>query len=160
MYSQIVLSDDLSIFELQPHRLACHQHGRDGTLQQLRIEFCRTFERCKQPPQALGFVFFVADGVVLLLCQPADHTSGSVLVERLGVQDLVQFSLRGAVRCKLFFRLCDALRLLCQPAEQMYDLLLDLRRRQFGADPLERFLCRRPLWQALLGLTLFSGCLE
>jgi hypothetical protein len=70
----------------------------------------------------------------LLLRQLADQASGSVLVERLGVQDLVQFSLRGAVRCKLFFRLCDALRLLCQPAEQMCDLLLDLRRRRFGAD--------------------------
>ena len=54
----------------------------------------------------------------------------------------------------------DALRLLCQLAEQMCDLLLDIRRRRFGADALERLLRRCPLRQALLGLTLFSGCLE
>ena len=87
-------------------------------MQQLRIEFCRTFERCKQPPQALGFVFFVADGVVLLLCQLADQASGSGLVERLGVQNVIQLGLRIRMyRCRSPFRLRDALRLFCQPAK-------------------------------------------
>ena len=63
-------------------------------MQQLRIEFCRAFERREQPPQALGFVFFVANGVVLLLRQLADQASGSVLVKRLGVQNVIQLSLR------------------------------------------------------------------
>ena len=107
----------------------------DCALQQLRVEFCRAFERCKQPPQALCFVFFVTDCIVLFLRQLADQASGSGLVEWLRVQNLVQFSLRGAVyRCWLFIWLRDALRLLCQLAEQMCDLLFDLRRRRFGAD--------------------------
>ena len=63
-------------------------------MQQLRVELCCAFERREQPPQALGFVFFVADGVVLLLCQLADQASGSVLVERLGVQNVIQLGLR------------------------------------------------------------------
>ena len=113
----------------------CHQNGRDGALQQLRIEFCRAFKGCEQPPQALGFVFFVADGIVLLLCQLADQASGSILVERLGVQNAVQICLRcGMLRYACYFWLRDALRLFTQPAEQVRDLLLDLRRRRFGAD--------------------------
>ena len=87
-------------------------------MQQLRIEFCRTFERCKQPPQALGFVFFVADGNVLLLRQLADQASGSGLVEWLRVQNVIQFGLRIRMyRCRSPFRLRDALRLFCQPAK-------------------------------------------
>ena len=104
-------------------------------MQQLRVELCCAFERREQPPQAFGFVFFVADVVVLLLRQLADQASGSVLVERLDVQNLIQLGLRirmCRLGCSLW--LCDALRLFCQPAEQMYDLLLDLRRRRFGAD--------------------------
>ena len=104
-------------------------------MQQLRVEPCCAFERREQPPQAHGFVFFVADVVVLLLRQLANQASGSVLVERLGVQNVIQPGLRIRMyRCRSPFRLRDALRLLCQPAEQMYDLLLDLRRRRFGAD--------------------------
>ena len=103
-------------------------------MQQLRVELCCAFERREQPPQTLSFVFFVTDCIVLFLRQLADQDSGSVFVKRLDVQDLVQFSLRGAVRCRLFFRLCNALRLFCQPAEQVRDLLFDLRRRRFGAD--------------------------
>ena len=130
-------------------------------MQQLRIEFRCTLERREQPSQALGFVFFVADGVVLLLCQLADQASGSILVERLGVQNVIQLGLRIRMyRCRSPFRLRDALRLFCQPTEQVHDLLLDFRRRRLGAYTLECFLRRCPLWQALLGLTLFSGCLE
>ena len=104
-------------------------------MQQLRVELCCAFERREQPPQALDFVFFAANGVVLLLRQFANQDSGSVLVERLGVQNVIQPGLRIRMyRCRSPFRLRDALRLLCQPAEQMYDLLLDLRRRRFGAD--------------------------
>jgi len=104
-------------------------------LQQLRVEFCRAFERREQPPQALCFIFLVTDGVILFLRQLADQVSGSVLVKRLGVQNVIQLGLRIRMyRCRSPFRLRDALRLLCQPAEQMYDLLLDLRRRRFGAD--------------------------
>ena len=87
-------------------------------MQQLRVEFCRAFERGEQPPQALGFVFFVADVVVLLLRQLADQASGSVLVERLGVQNVIQLGLRIRMyRCRSPFRLRDALRLFCQPAK-------------------------------------------
>ena len=72
-------------------------------MQQLRVEFCRAFERREQPPQAFGFVFFVADGVVLLLCQLADQASGSVLVERLSVQNVIQLGLRICMcRCEMF----------------------------------------------------------
>ena len=104
-------------------------------MQQLRVELCCAFERREQPPQAFGFVFFVADVVVLLLRQFANQDSGSVLVERLDVQNLIQLGLRirmCRLGCSLW--LCDAFWLFCQPAEQMYDLLLDLRRRRFGAD--------------------------
>ena len=87
-------------------------------MQQLRVELCCAFERREQPPQALGFVFFVADGVVLLLCQLADQASGSILVERLGVQNVIQLGLRIRMyRCRSPFRLRDALRLFCQPAK-------------------------------------------
>ena len=121
-------------------------------MQQLRIEFCRAFKGCEQPPQALGFIFFIADGVILFLCQLADQASGSIFVERLGVQNVIQPGLRIRMyRCRSPFRLRDALRLFCQSAEQMYDLLLDLRRRRFGADTfdtnnfLKRLIIYRPL---------------
>ena len=58
-------------------------------MQQLRVEFCRAFERREQPPQTLCFIFFVANGIVLLLRQLADQASGSVLVKRLGVQNVI-----------------------------------------------------------------------
>ena len=104
-------------------------------MQQLCIKFCRTVKGRKQPPQTLGFVFSIANGVILLLRQLADQVSGSIFVERLGVQNVIQSGLRIRMyRCRSPFRLRDALRLLCQPAEQMYNLLLDLRRRRFGAD--------------------------
>ena len=87
-------------------------------MQQLRVEFCRAFERCKQPPQAFGFVFLVANGIILFLCQLADQASGSILVERLGVQNVIQFGLRIRMyRYRSPFRLRDALRLFCQPAK-------------------------------------------
>ena len=128
---------------------------------QLRVEFCRAFERREQPPQALGFVFLVANGIILFLCQLADQASGSVLVERLRVQNVIQFSLRIRMcRYGRFLWLNDAFRLLCQLAEQMCDLLFDLRRRQFGADALEVFLRGCSLWQSLLGLALFGGCFK
>ena len=130
-------------------------------MQQLRVELCCAFERREQPPQAFSFVFFVADVVVLLLRQLADQASGSVLVERLGVQNVIEFDLRIRMcRCGCFPWLRDALRLLCQSAKQVHDLLLDFRRRRLGAYTLECFLRRCPLWQALLGLTLFSGCFK
>ena len=113
----------------------CHQHGGDGALQQFRIKLCRALERREQPPQAFGFVFLVADCIVLLLRQLADQASGSILVERLGVQNVIQIGLRIRMYlCRSPFRLRDALRLFCQPTEQVRDLLLDLRRRRFGAD--------------------------
>ena len=88
-------------------------------MQQFRIELCCTLERCEQPPQALGFVFFVADGIVLLLCQLADQASGSVLIEWLCIQNVIQLGLRIRMyRYRCSFRLCDALRLFCQPAKQ------------------------------------------
>ena len=87
-------------------------------MQQLRVEFCRAFERCKQPPQALCFVFFVTDCIVLFLRQLADQASGSGLVEWLRVQNVIQFGLRIRMyRCRSPFRLRDALRLFCQPAK-------------------------------------------
>ena len=87
-------------------------------MQQLRVELCCAFEHREQPPQALGFVFFVADGVVLLLCQLADQASGSILVEQLDVQNVIQLGLRIRMyRCRSPFRLRDALRLFCQPAK-------------------------------------------
>ena len=130
-------------------------------MQQLRVELCRTFERREQPPQAFGFVFFVADVVVLLLRQLANQASGSVLVERLGVQNVIQLGLRIRMyRCRSPFRLRDALRLFCQPTEQVHDLLLDFRRRRLGAYTLECFLRRCPLWQTLLGLALLDGCFK
>ena len=61
------------------------------------------------------------------------------------------------LRYACYFWLRDALRLFTQPAEQVRDLLLDLRGRRLGADTLERFLCGCPLQQALLGLTLDRG---
>ena len=104
-------------------------------MQQRRIEFCRAFKGREQSPQAFGFIFFVANGVVLFLRQLADQSSGSVLVERLGVQNVIKFGLRGIVyRCWLFIWPRDTLRLFCQPAKQVCNLLLDLRRRRFGAD--------------------------
>ena len=127
-------------------------------MQQFRIELCCTLERCEQPPQALGFVFFVADGIVLLLCQLADQASGSVLIEWLCIQNVIQLGLRIRMyRYRCLLRQCDTLRLFCQPAKQARDLLLDFRRRRLGADPLKRFLRRRSLRHALLGLT-FCGC--
>ena len=97
-------------------------------MQQLCVEFCRAFERRKQPPQAFGFVFFVANGVVLFLCQLADQASGSIFVERLGVQNVIQLGLRIRMcRCGCFPWLRDALRLFCQSAKQVRDLLLDFR---------------------------------
>ena len=97
----------------------------------------------------------------MLLRQLADQASGSIFVEWLGVQDVIQLGLCSAVyRWRLFFWLCDALRLFCQSAEQVRDLLLDLRGSRLGAYTLERFLCGRSLWQALLGLALLGGCLE
>ena len=97
----------------------------------------------------------------MLLCQLADQVSGSVFVERLGVQDLVQFTLRICIcRFGRSLWLRDALRLLCQPAEQVCDLLLDLRCRRFRADAFECFLRGCPLWQALLGLALLGGCFK
>ena len=63
-------------------------------MQQLRIEFRRTFKRREQPPQAFRFVFLISNGFVLLLCQLADQASGSVLVERLSVQNVIQLGLR------------------------------------------------------------------
>ena len=114
-------------------------------MQQLRVELCCAFERREQPPQAFCFIFFVADCIVLFLRQLADQASGSILVKRLGVQDVVQLCLRGIVyRCRLFFWLRDALRLFRQSAEQVRDLLLDLRCGRFGADALECFLCGCP----------------
>ena len=96
-------------------------------MQQLRIEFCRAFKGCEQPPQALGFVLFVTNGVILFSCQLADQASGSVLVKRLGVQNVIQFGLRIRMyRCRSPLRLRDALRLFCQPAKQVRNLLLDL----------------------------------
>ena len=87
-------------------------------MQQFRVEFCRAFKSGEQPPQALGFVFFVADVVVLLLRQLADQASGSGLVEWLRVQNVIQFGLRIRMyRCRSPFRLRDALRLFCQPAK-------------------------------------------
>ena len=87
-------------------------------MQQRRVEFCRAFKCGEQPPQALGFVFFVADVVVLLLRQLADQASGSGLVEWLRVQNVIQFGLRIRMyRCRSPFRLRDALRLFCQPAK-------------------------------------------
>ena len=146
---------------MQPHRLARHQHGGYSALQQLRVEFCRAFKRREQSPQALGFVFFVANSVVLLLCQLANQASGSVLVERLGVQNVIEFDLCIRMcRCGCFPWLRDALRLFCQSAKQVRDLLLDFRCRWLGTDTLECFLCEGSLRQALLGLPLFSGCLE
>ena len=107
-------------------------------MQQLRIEFCRAFERREQPPQTLGFVFLVANGIILFLCQLADQASGSIFVERLRVQNVIQLGLCAAVyRWKLFLWLRDTLRLFRQPAKQVRDLLLDLRRRRFGADTLD-----------------------
>ena len=98
--------------------MARHQHGRDGALQQLCVVFCRTLEGCEQPPQALGFVFLVANGIILFLCQLADQASGSIFVERLRVQNVIQLGLCAAVyRWKLFLWLRDALRLFCQPAK-------------------------------------------
>ena len=127
-------------------------------MKQLRIEFCRAFKGREQPPQTLSFVFFVTDCIVLLLCQLADQASGGVFVEWLDVQYLIQLGLRMCLcrfGCSLW--LCDALRLFCQPAKQVRDLLLDLRGRRLGADTLEGFLHRCPLWQALPGLPLFSS---
>ena len=87
-------------------------------MQQLRVEFCRAFERREQPPQALCFIFLVTDGVILFLCQLADQASGSIFVERLRVQNVIQLGLCAAVyRWKLFLWLRDALRLFCQPAK-------------------------------------------
>ena len=87
-------------------------------MQQLRVEFCRAFERREQPPQTLSFVFFVTDCIVLLLRQLADQASGSGLVEWLRVQNVIQFGLRIRMyRCRSPFRLRDALRLFCQPAK-------------------------------------------
>ena len=130
-------------------------------MQQFRIEFCRTFKGCEQPPQALGFVFFIANGIILFLRQLADYASGSILVERLCVQNIVQLDLRSAVyRRRLFFWLRDTLWLFCQPAKQLRDLLFDFRGRWFGAYTLECFLRRCPLWQTLLGLALLDGCLK
>ena len=114
-------------------------------MQQLRIEFCRAFKGCEQPPQALGFIFFIADGVILFLCQLADQASGSVLVERLGVQDVIQLGLRICMcRCGCFLWLRDALRLFGQPTEQVHDLLFNFRCGRFGADTLECFLRGSP----------------
>ena len=102
-------------------------------MQQLRIEFCRAFERREQPPQTLGFVFLVANGIILFLCQLADQASGSIFVERLRVQNVIQLGLCAAVyRWKLFLWLRDTLRLFRQPAKQVRDLLLDLRRRRLS----------------------------
>ena len=104
-------------------------------MQQLRIEFCRAYKCGEQPSQTLSFVFFVTDCIVLLLRQLADQASGSGLVEWLRVQNVIQFGLRIRMyRCRSPFRLRDALRLFCQPAKLVCDLLLDLRRRRFGAD--------------------------
>ena len=81
--------------------------------------------------------------------------------DRLGVQNLIQFGLRICMcRCGCFRWLRDALRLLCQLAEQMCDLLFDLRCRRFGADTFECFLRGCPLWQSLLGLPLLGGCFK
>ena len=130
-------------------------------MQQLRVELCCAFERREQPPQAFGFVFLVADCIVLLLCQLTDQASGSILVERLGVQNVIQLGLRICI-CRLggSLWLHDELRLLCQPAEQVCDLLLDFRRRRFETDALECFLRGSPLRQALLGLALLGGCFK
>ena len=84
-------------------------------------------------------------------------SSSSGWVFRMSSSSACVFVCAGA---DCLFRLRDALRLLCQPAEQVRDLLLDLRRRRLGADTLECFLRGCPLWQALLGLTLFSGCFK
>ena len=82
-------------------------------MQQFCVERCRTLERREQPPQAFGFVFFVANSVILLLCQLEDQLSGSFFVERLGVQNAVQICLRcGMLRYACCFRLRDTLRLL------------------------------------------------
>ena len=87
-------------------------------MQQLRVEFCRAFKCGEQPPQAFGFVFLVANGIILFLCQLADQASGSGLVEWLRVQNVIQFGLRIRMyRCRSPFRLRDALRLFCQPAK-------------------------------------------
>ena len=87
-------------------------------MQQLRVELCCAFERREQPPQTLCFIFFVANGIVLLLRQLADQASGSGLVEWLRVQNVIQFGLRIRMyRCRSPFRLRDALRLFCQPAK-------------------------------------------
>ena len=81
-----------------------HQHSGHGTLQQLRVELCRTLEGCKQPPQVLGFIFCIADGVVLLLCQSENQASGGFFIERLGIQNAVQICLRcGNAAVRLLF---------------------------------------------------------
>ena len=54
----------------------------------------------------------------------------------------------------------DALRLLCQPVEQVCDLPFDLRGRRLGADALECLLCRCSLRQALFCLPFCRRCFE